>query len=104
MTKARAYVKSVKSRGALACAFLLRHWKKLLCRWNWHDDGMGAWSDLHIDHPDGTTKLAGTRIEFTCSHCRSSVHSDSFAAEADRLHWQAHPERRRITLRDWSKP
>jgi hypothetical protein len=38
MTKARAYVKSVKSRGSLACAFLARARGKLLCQLNWHDD------------------------------------------------------------------
>lgn len=94
-------VKSGKSRGALACAFLVRAWGKLLCRLNKHDDGMGVWSDLHLDHWDGTTKLAGVRITFTCSRCKSSVECDTFNASSDRLTWNAHPERRRVTLREW---
>jgi hypothetical protein len=102
MNKARACVKSVKSRGALACAFLLRAWRKLLCRWNYHADTPSVWYDLHLDHPDGTAKLVGVRISFCCSRCNSTMNSQHFETSADRLHWNAHPERRRVTVRDWS--
>lgn len=104
MTKARACVKSIKLRGALACAFLARAWGKLLCRWNWHDEQMGVWSDLHLDHPDGTTKPVGDRIEWSCARCGSGLRADYILLVSDRLTWNAHPERRRVTLRDWSKP
>jgi hypothetical protein len=101
MNKVRSYVKSVKSRGSLACAFLVRAWQNLLCRWGWHDDAPSTWYNLHIDHPDGTTKVAGVRIVFTCKCCDHSIQGEHFETSADRLHWNASPERRRVTLRDW---
>lgn len=103
MTKARAYVKSVKSRGSLACAFLARAWGKLLCRWNWHDDGMGIWSRLELIEGEQCSSVVGDRIVWTCDRCGSCVQHDRFVTIGARNDWMACPDKRRVTLRDWSK-
>jgi hypothetical protein len=101
MNKARAYVKSVQSRGALACAFLLREWQKLLCHWNYHDDELGVWFDLTVALSEKTHVKIGDRVVFTCSRCGSHIQGDHFATPSDRQRWASHPGRR-ATLRDWS--
>jgi hypothetical protein len=98
-------VKSGKSRGALACTFLVGAWQKLLCRLNRHDDGMGTWFDLILvtDGQGSSGTLVGTRIDWTCACCYSSHHLITFASDADRLRWHSTPgNKRRMMLRDWS--
>lgn len=103
MNKFRSCMKSVKSRGSLACAFLVRAWGKLLCRMNWHNDGQGVWHDLQTVGASGVPNKVGDRVVFTCARCGSSVHCDGFDTEASRMRWNAAPEKRRIILRDWGK-
>lgn len=102
MTKARAYVKSVKSRGSLACAFLLREWQKLLCHLNWHDDVPGVWYDLVIALSEKSHVKMGDRVVFTCSRCCASIQGDHFKSVSDRQRWIAHPQRH-VILHEWSK-
>lgn len=103
MNKARSYVKSVIERGSLARAFLARAWGKLLCRWNWHDDGLGQWYDLAIELPKQGI-LVGSRLEFTCSRCQSKIHCDSFNGVGAQHDWVAFPELRRVLPREVPKP
>jgi hypothetical protein len=66
MTKARAYVKSVKSRGSLACAFLLRAWGKRLCWLNLHDEV----STVHSHKGRSVISGEDINIHFVTTRCQ----------------------------------
>lgn len=66
MSKVRAYVKSVKSRGSLACAFLPRAWGKLLCGLNCHDDV----STVHPHKARSVISGGDINIHFVTTRCR----------------------------------
>lgn len=105
MNKVRAYVKSVKSRGSLACAFLVRAWRKRLCRWDWHDDGASIWSDLILEREGQGASgcVVGDRIEWACVHCDRRLAYHRFHTLSARQEWIAHPSHRRVLPRNWSK-
>lgn len=101
MNKARSYAKSDQSRGAMACAFLLRAWRALLCRWNWHDDGMGTWYNLELHAPDQSVTKVGDRVVWVCAHCGSRIQHEGFATLSARREWIANPAQRRVFLREF---
>lgn len=97
-------VKSGKSRGALACAFLVGAWGKLLCRFGRHDTRMARWYWLElVGYVPGRHRM-GERLEWRCHRpcCKHALTMNRFNDTLSRVMWSIAPDMHQVkTLRAW---